>query len=85
MDEGRNGGETAVDDASSGGVEKEGDDFSRSRIWASADWESHAGGRMLARRCFFKRKASQSGRLARAGGFKDEVGPCEAVSSVIGL
>lgn len=47
---GRKGGEVVVWGDKGGGGEKEGVDFSISRIERSDGGESHGGGRMLARR-----------------------------------
>ena len=62
---GRNGGEMEVWGGKGGGGEKEGVDFSRSRIELSDGGESQGGGRMLARRWRLRRRASQRGSWAR--------------------
>lgn len=71
----RNGGETVVCGGKGGGGEKEGEDFSVSRI----DWrdggESQGGGRILAPRWRLRRRASQRGRRVRWGGVRGGMGP----------
>lgn len=61
----RKGGEVVVWGGKGGGGEKEGVDFSKSRIERSDKGESHGGGRMLARRWRLRRRASQRGRAVR--------------------
>lgn len=76
MAEGRKGGEEATaEEGRAGGSENEGDDFSTSRIWDRDGWESHGGGMMLARRCFFSNKASHKGTVVRWGGLSGGNGP----------
>ena len=62
---GRKGGEMVVCGGRGGGGEKEGVDFSKSRIERRDGGESHGGGRMLARRWRLRRRASQRGRGVR--------------------
>lgn len=73
---GRKGGEMVVCGGKGGGGEKEGVDFSKSRIERSDGGESHGGGRMLARRWRLRRRASQRGRGVRYGGLRGGIGPC---------
>lgn len=73
---GRKGGEVVVWGGKGCGGEKEGVDFSKSRIERSDGGESHGGGRMLARRWRLRRRASQRGRGVRWGGLRGAIGPC---------
>jgi hypothetical protein len=52
------------------------------RIRSSEEGRSQGGGRMLARRWRFKRRASQSGNGARWGGRRGCVGPCDQIISL---
>lgn len=72
---GRKGGEIVVCGGKAGGGEKEGVDFSKSRIERSDGGESHGGGKMLARRWRLRRRASQRGRVVRYGGLRGGIGP----------
>lgn len=62
-------------DGIGGGLEKEEIVFSRLRMSPSDAGDSHGGGRMLARRCRLRSRASHRGRIARCGGYKGAMGP----------
>lgn len=62
---GRKGGEVVVWGGSGEEREKEGDDFSSSKIEARESGKSQGGGRMEARRWRLRRRASQRGRGVR--------------------
>jgi hypothetical protein len=61
-----------------GGGENVAGDISVSylRMRSREDGSSHGGGTMLARRCRFRRRASQRGMELRCGGRRAGVGPC---------
>ena len=81
---GRKGGEKkkqygvgrVVEEEAGGEGEKEGLDFSRSRMERREEGESQGGGRMLARRWRLRRRASQRGMGVRWGGRRGGRGPC---------
>ena len=58
-----------------GGVENEEIEVSSFRIRSSDTGDSQGGGRMLARRCRLRRRASHRGREAWYGGCKGAIGP----------
>lgn len=79
---GRKGGPVVVLGGNGGGGEKLAEEFSSSRIEVREALFNHGGGRIFARRWRLSRRASQSGRSLRYGGWREFIGPLNALKFI---